>query len=53
MAGQNPRPVLWHHLNYNQALNGRQIVGYDLSVGDMLVLLFELGDELDRTVRLG
>lgn len=53
MVGQNPRPVSWHHLNYNQALNGRQIVGYDLSVGDMLVLLFELGDELDRTVRLG
>lgn len=53
MAGSKPRPVSWHHLNYYQALNGREIVGYDLSVGDMLVLLFELGDELDRTAHLG
>lgn len=52
MAGIKPHPVSWHHLKYHQTLNGRQIVGADLSVGDMLVLLFELGDELDRPVKL-
>lgn len=48
MTGRQPRPVSWHHLTYDQSRNGRRIVGGDLTVADMLVLLFELSDDLDQ-----
>src|SRR5579863_1747923 len=41
-------PVNWHHLSYSPADKGRQVVGRDLQFGDMIILLFELADELDR-----
>jgi hypothetical protein len=41
------RPVQWHHLRYSFAENDREVIGGDLSFGDMLVLMFEVADELD------
>jgi hypothetical protein len=42
------RPVVWHHVKYDQASNGRSVLPDELSVGDILILLFEVSDELDR-----
>lgn len=44
----NAAPVTWHHLSYSPADEGKQVIGTDLALGDMIVLLFELSDELDR-----
>ena len=40
--------VKWHHLSYSPADNGRPVVGRDLQFGDMIILLFELAEELER-----
>lgn len=48
---ENPRAasVQWHHLTYSPADEGKQAVGHNyISVGDILVLLIELGDALDQ-----
>lgn len=42
------RSVFWYHLTYDESQNGKRIVGGDLNLADMLVLLFELSDDLDR-----
>lgn len=42
------RQVAWHHLMYEKSMNGQQIVGGDLAFGDLLVLMFELSDDLDQ-----
>ena len=44
----NATPVTWHHLSYGPAENGKQIIGTDLIFGDLMILMFELSDELDR-----
>lgn len=45
----NATPVTWHHLTFSPSDNGKQAVGHDyISVGDMIVLLVEFGDELDK-----
>jgi hypothetical protein len=41
-------PVIWHNLAYTSADVGRHVFGQDLSGADILVLLFEAADELDR-----
>jgi hypothetical protein len=41
-------PISWHALNYSPADKGREILGADIDIGDLIVLLFELSDELDR-----
>lgn len=48
MTGTNPRQVAWHHLTYEKSMNGQQIVGGDFAFGDVLVLMFELSDNLDQ-----
>ena len=40
--------VSWHSLSYAYANNGSLVLGQDIDIGDLIVLLFELGDELDR-----
>lgn len=47
---KNPQAgaVKWHHLSYSPADKGRLVVGRDLQFGDMIILLFELADELER-----
>jgi hypothetical protein len=44
----NAGPVQWYHLAYSPAENGRQAVGGDLGLADILILMFEIADELDR-----
>lgn len=44
----NAGPVRWYQLTYSPAENGRQAVGGDLGLADMLILMFEIADELDR-----
>ena len=44
-------PVSWYSLTYSHANNGHRILGVknaDLGVGDIVVLMFEMNDELDR-----
>lgn len=48
MTGDNAHPVAWHHLKYENSMNGQQIVGGDFAFGDLLVLMFELSDKLDE-----
>jgi hypothetical protein len=47
---RNPRApaVTWRGLNFGPAENGRQIIGGDLRVGDVVGLKFEANDELNR-----
>jgi hypothetical protein len=45
---QKDRPVVWHHAKYDQASNGRIVLPGELSVADILILMFEVSDELDR-----
>jgi hypothetical protein len=41
-------PVTWRGLSFGPADNGRQIIGQDLRIGDMIGLMFEANKELDR-----
>jgi hypothetical protein len=47
---RNPRalPVKWRGFSYSAADNGRKIIGPDLRVADILYLMFEADEELDR-----
>lgn len=45
---QNPAPAIWYNLKYTYADNGRLAIGGDLEFGDILLLMFEASDELDR-----
>ncbi len=41
-------PVSWHRLSYGPGDDGREVVGGDLSFADMIILMIEMSDELDR-----
>jgi hypothetical protein len=40
-------PVSWRGLTYGPADNGRQIIGPDIQLGEMLALIFDASDALD------
>jgi hypothetical protein len=40
--------VEWHHLKYVPSDEGKLVIGSDLQLGDMIVLMFEISDELNR-----
>lgn len=40
--------VSWHGLSYSYADNGKKVIDGDLGMGDLIVLLFEISDTLDR-----
>ena len=44
----NRAPISWHTLKYSHADNRRQIIGPDLSVADLVILLLEMNEALDR-----
>jgi hypothetical protein len=44
----NADPVQWRHLVYSPADNGKQIVGTDIQLGELIILMFEISAELDR-----
>jgi hypothetical protein len=44
----NASPVCWYSLSYSPSDNGRLILGPALGFGDLLVLMFEMADELDQ-----
>lgn len=44
----NAATVRWEHITYSPLHNGKLIFGYELFMGDMLILMFEMNDELDR-----
>jgi hypothetical protein len=41
-------PVTWHHLTYGQSDKGKRVIGGDMGFAEMIILMFELSDELDR-----
>lgn len=41
-----PPPVAWRGLAYGYADNGRPVIGPDLGMADLLILLFDLDEEL-------
>ena len=48
---ENPKAaaVTWHHITYSPADMGKQAAGHGhISVGDIIVLLVEFGDQLDN-----
>jgi hypothetical protein len=46
---KNPAPVTWCGLTYTKAADeGRQLIGGDMTVGDLVVMLFEMDDELNN-----
>jgi hypothetical protein len=47
-SDQKLKPVTWYSLTYGQAQDGRAIFGTDLSFADVLILMFEMSDFLDR-----
>ncbi len=40
--------VSWYGLTYTEADNGRQILATDLAIADIIILMIELAEELDR-----
>jgi hypothetical protein len=42
------RPVVWHKLSYDYHHAGTEIIGPVLALADMIILMFEISDELDR-----
>jgi len=48
MDNPNTPAVSWKHLTYGPPDNGRQILGGDLNIADLLFFMFDLSDELDR-----
>lgn len=45
---KNDPAVSWHHLRYSAKDEGRQVVGGDIDIAELIILLFEFGDALDR-----
>lgn len=47
---ENPKcpSVTWNGLTYSPADNGRLVFGPDLGMGDFIVLMLQMSDELDR-----
>jgi len=45
---KKPAPASWYHLSYSEADNGREIFGTDIEFGDVVLLMFEMSDELDK-----
>jgi hypothetical protein len=41
-------PISWYGLTYSNATNRRHIIGPDLNVGDLVILLLEMNEALDR-----
>lgn len=48
ISDQKFSPVSWHGLTYGPNENGREIFGTDLEIGDLIILMCEMSDELDR-----
>jgi hypothetical protein len=49
--GTNERPVTWYGLTYSKSDNGRSLLGTidgDLWAGDLVVLMFEMDDLLEK-----
>ena len=44
----NAPAVSWHTLTYGPADQDRQVIGSEVTAADLLVLMFEVSDELDR-----
>jgi hypothetical protein len=44
----NAKPATWYNLSYSAEDNGREVFFKDLSMGDLLILMLEMSDELDR-----
>ncbi len=44
----NAKPVSWHKLQYSPADDGKKVVAADIDIGDLIILMFEFSDELDR-----
>jgi hypothetical protein len=40
--------VSWYSLQYDYRSYGKSIIGSDISCGDLLILMFEVSDELDK-----
>lgn len=41
-------PVKWYILEYGFADNGRKVINNDLSIADLVILMFEMSDTLDK-----
>jgi hypothetical protein len=41
-------PVRWHNLEYSPSDEGKLVISADIDIGDLIILMFEIGDELDR-----
>ncbi|MFC3308420.1 hypothetical protein [Blastomonas aquatica] len=41
-------PVSWRGLRYSSADNKKEIIGFDLSMADIVFLMIDMSDELDR-----
>lgn len=48
IRNQNSPPVTWHGLSYSYVDRGKEIIGIDLRIGEILGLMFEVNEELDR-----
>jgi hypothetical protein len=44
----NAPSVTWHHLRYSPADEGKLVIGTEIQLAELIILLFELGDELDK-----
>ena len=45
---KNDPAVSWHHLRYSSKNEGTRVIGGDIDIAELIILLFEFGDALDR-----
>lgn len=45
---RNAPPVTWHNLTYSPANEGQRVLSTDILIRDLIVLLFEMSEELDN-----
>jgi len=48
IKGKNPAPAQWYHLSYGASDDGKEIISVDIEPADLVLLMFEMSDELDK-----
>lgn len=47
ITNPNSAPASWRNLTYGPADNGRKVMGGDMSLADVMALMFDMSEELD------
>lgn len=48
MTEKKEKPVTWYNTTYQKRDHGRQAIGVDFQFADIMILMMEVSDELDK-----